>query len=113
MKKIEIIIPDRALGEVNRVLRDINIGGMSWYKIEGRGRIKAKPVSFGRGTSQYVPEFIPRTKVEAVVADAMFENVLAKIVEKVGGPSYGGKIFVTDIPVAIDLITGKRGEDSI
>lgn len=113
MKKIEIIIPDRALPELNRVFRDANIGGMSHYRVEGRGRGKAKPVSFGRGTSQYVPEFIPRTKVEVIVADSQLEDILAKILDKIGGPQYGGKIFVSDMSIAIDLITKERGEGAI
>src|ERR1044071_9923135 len=102
MKKIEIIIPDRAVGEIDKVLRAANIGGMSKYRIEGRGRGKAKPVSFGRGTSQYVPDFIPRTKIEVVVKDGQLDELLQAIVERIGGPTFGGKIFVTDTPIAID-----------
>lgn len=113
MKKIEVIIPDRALPALNRLFREANIGGMTHYRVEGRGRGKAKPVSVGRGTSHYVPEFIPRTKVEVVVPDAQVEDVLVRILDKIGGPSYGGKVFVSDMPIAIDLITKERGEGAI
>ncbi|MER3407896.1 MAG: transcriptional regulator [Nitrososphaera sp.] len=113
MKKIEVIIPDRALPELNGLLREANIGGMTRYRVEGRGRGKAKSVSVGRGTSQYVPEFIPRTKVEVVVSDSQAEDVLGRILDRLGGPTYGGKVFVSDMPVAIDLITRERGEGAI
>ncbi|NOJ27115.1 MAG: transcriptional regulator [Nitrososphaera sp.] len=113
MKKIEVVIPDRALGELNSVFREFNVGGMSHYRVEGRGRGQAKPVSVGRGTSHYIPEFIPRTKVEVVVPDSLAEELINKILEKIGGPSFGGKIFVSDMPVAIDLKTKERGEQAL
>ena len=42
MKKLELIIPDRRLQDVSEILKDANTGGMSYYRIEGRGRIKKK-----------------------------------------------------------------------
>ena len=76
MKKLEIIIPDRELQTVSGILRDKSIGGMNHYRIEGKGKTKAEPISAGRGTMQYTPEFIPRTKVETVVKDDMVENII-------------------------------------
>ncbi len=113
MKKIEVVIPDRALSELNAVFKEFNIGGMTHYRVEGRGRGQAKPVSVGRGTSHYVPEFIPRTKVEVVVPDSKADDIVSRILDRIGGPSYGGKIFVSDMPVAIDLKTKERGEAAI
>ena len=49
MKKIEIIIPDRELQTVSGIFKDKNIGGMNHYRIEGKGKTKAEPVSIGRG----------------------------------------------------------------
>jgi nitrogen regulatory protein P-II 1 len=45
MKKLEIIIPHRRLDDVSEILKDANTGGMSHYRIEGRGKIKAEPVA--------------------------------------------------------------------
>jgi nitrogen regulatory protein P-II 1 len=53
MKKFGIIIPHRKLNDVSEFL-SANTGGMSHYKIEGRGKVKAEPVAIGRGTMQYV-----------------------------------------------------------
>jgi nitrogen regulatory protein P-II 1 len=58
MKRVEIINPDRKLRDANEVIRDANTGGMSYYRIEGRGGIKAE---YTPGT-HYIPEIIPRIK---------------------------------------------------
>jgi nitrogen regulatory protein P-II 1 len=112
MKKMEIIIPNRRLHDVSEILKDANAGGMSCYRIEGRGKIKAEAVSVGRGTMHYKPEFIPRTKVEVVVKDEQVEDLIKTLSEKLGD-NIGGKIFVTDVVMAVDLTTGNREEESV
>ena len=111
MKRIELIIPDRKLQDVNNVFKEANVGGMSYYRIEGRGKTKAQPITVGRGTIHYTPEFISRLKVEVVVRDVQVEELITKLVDKVGGDiTTGGKIFVVDVPIAVDLATRKKGE---
>jgi nitrogen regulatory protein P-II 1 len=112
MKKLEIIIPNRRLHDVSEILKDANTGGMSYCRIEGRGRIKAEAVAVGRGTMHYKPEFIPRLKVEVVVKDEQVEGLVKTFVDKIGD-NIGGKIFVMDIPIAVDLTTKKTGQDAI
>ena len=112
MKRMEIIIPDRRLHDVSEILKDANTGGMSCYRIEGRGKVKAGAVSVGRGTMRYKPEFIPRTKVEVVVKDEQVEDLIKNLREKLGD-NIGGKIFVTDVAMAVDLTTGNREESAI
>jgi nitrogen regulatory protein P-II 1 len=113
MKKLEIIIPHRRLDDVSEILKNANTGGMSQYKIQGRGKVKAQEVAVGRGTMKYTPEYIPRTKVEVIIKDDQLEPLINKIVERLGGDSLGGKLFVSDIHVAVDLATAKRGESAI
>lgn len=112
MKKIEIIIPYRKLVDASEVLKSANTGGMSHYRIEGRGKVKAEPVEIARGTARYTPEFIPRTKVEVIVKDDQVEALISRLVERLGD-ALGGKLFVTDVPIAVDLSTNKRGESAI
>ena len=112
MKRMEIIIPNRRLYDVSQILKDANTGGMSCYRIEGRGKVKAEAVSVGRGTMRYKPEFIPRTKVEVVVKDEQVEDLIKNMREKLGD-KIGGKIFVTDVAMAVDLTTGNREESAI
>ena len=101
MKLINIIVPDRQLHHVNRILREADVGGMSYYRIEGRSKAKAT-------------EFIPKYKIEVVVRDEQVEELISRIGDGVGGDiTTGGKIFVVDVTAAVDLSTRKKGEAAI
>lgn len=113
MKQIEIIIPDRVLKDVNDILRDAQVGGMTHYRVQGRGATKAEEVAIGRGTMRYTPEYIPRTKVEVVVKDEQVDILLERIREKLGVGEISGKIFILEVPAALDLKTGTKGESAI
>lgn len=112
MKKVEIIIPHGMLVDAHNVLKELNVGGMSYYSIPGSGKVKADPVVSGTHPSQ-TPEYISRTKVEVIVRDEQVEELIAKIRERLCVDPQGGKIFVVDVPVAIDITTNKRGEETI
>lgn len=112
MKRIEIIIPHRELEHAHEILKKVNAGGMSYYRIEGAGKIKAEPVTVGRGTTQTLPEYIPRTKVEVVVKDDQVEELIPRIIDSLGS-DLGGKIFVVDVPIAVDISTNERGDAAI
>lgn len=110
MKKSEIIVPDRLFNDVNRIEKDTHTGGMTFYRVERRGKIKAKPVAIDRGTRQFTPEFVPRIKIEVVVEDHQVDGIVSKIIYKLANPEIGGKIFVVDVPLAIDLATNEHRE---
>jgi nitrogen regulatory protein P-II 1 len=112
MKKIEIIIPHEGLAETHSVLKDVNVGGMSHYKIEGSGRVEADPVVVATHPGQPRPEYISRTKVEVVVRDDQVAGLVPNLRERLRS-TLGGKIFVVDVPVAVDIATNKRGEEAI
>jgi len=61
---------------------------------------------------QAQPEYIPRTKIEVVVKDDQVEELISKITDRLG-KELGGKIFVVDIPIAVDIRTKKRGDAAI
>ena len=113
MKKFEIIIPHRRLNDVSEIMKNANTGGMSHYKIAGRGKVKAEPVAIGRGTARYTPEFIPRTKVDVIIKNDQVEELIDKFIEKLGDDTLGGKVFVTDVQTAVDLSSKQRGESTI
>jgi nitrogen regulatory protein PII len=112
MKKIEIILPHGMLPDVHSVLKDLNVGGMSHYEIEGSGRVKEDPVVAATHPRQTPPEYIGRTKVEVVIKNEQAEDLISKLREKLRGVQ-GGKIFVEDVRDAIDIPTNKRGEGAI
>lgn len=114
MKRLDIIIPHENLTDVNRILREHKVGGMSFYDIKGRGRAKYETVPVGTGVLRYTPEFGYRTKIEVLATD----NVVKAIVEDVlknlgGGPSAIGKIFVYDVAEAYDIGTREGGEAAL
>ena len=85
---------------------------MSYYKIQASGKTKADPITIGRGTAKVQPDYVPRTKVEVVVKDEQMEEIISKVTDRLGG-ELGGKIFVVDVPIAVDIKTKKRGEAAI
>lgn len=113
MKKIEIITPNGRLKDVHNVLMDLNVGGMSHFGIEGSGRVKVDPVVAATHPTQAPPEYIMRHKVEVVVRDKQVEELISNLRERLHDEPQGGKIFVTDVPIAVDITTNKKGEDAI
>ncbi len=112
MKKIEAIIKPFKLDEVKDALGEVGIQGMTVTEVKGFGRTGGKKEVY-RG-SAYVVDFVPKVKVEVVVADSMIGQVVESI-EKAGktGRIGDGKIFVYDMEEAIRIRTGERGEDAI
>lgn len=113
MKKVEIITPNGHLQEVHKILGELSVGGMSHYQIEGTGKIKVNPIVAGTHPGQTAPDYILRQKVEVVVKDAQVEPLIKKVQERLSGEPQGGKIFVSDVPLAVDISTNKRGEEVI
>lgn len=113
MKQIQVIIPDRALKDVDEILRDAQVGGMTHYRVEGRGTTKAETVAAARGTMRYTPDFIPRTKIEVVVRDEQVDLLLGNIMDRLGASEISGKIFVLDVPITLDIKTRTKGESAI
>ncbi|HZB73475.1 MAG TPA: P-II family nitrogen regulator [Nitrososphaeraceae archaeon] len=64
MKRLDLIIPHERVREVNEILHNFKVGGMTMYDIKGRGRAKQEPLAVGRGVMRYIPEYGSRTKME-------------------------------------------------
>jgi nitrogen regulatory protein PII len=112
MKKIEAIIKPFKLDEVKDALNAIGIAGLTVTEVKGFGRQKGH-VELYRG-AEYEISFIPKVKVEAVVADSIAEKVISTIMEKAKTGKIGdGKIFVTKIEEVIRIRTGEKGDAAI
>jgi nitrogen regulatory protein P-II 1 len=112
MKKIEAIIKPFKLDEVKDALNEIGIQGMTVIEVKGFGRQKGH-VELYRG-AEYDITFIPKVKIEVVVADGIAEKVLTTIQEKAKSGKIGdGKIFITKLEEIIRIRTGERGETAI
>jgi nitrogen regulatory protein P-II 1 len=112
MKKIEAIIKPFKLDEVKDKLNDLGIQGITVTEVKGFGRQKGHTELY-RG-AEYVVDFLPKIKMEIVIADSLVEDVVNAIV-KAGqtGRIGDGKIFVTNIEEAVRIRTGERGEDAV
>ena len=112
MKKVEAIIKPFKLDEVKEGLSDIGIHGMTVTEIKGFGRTGGKKEVY-RG-SAYVVDFVPKVRIEIIVADDAVRQVVNTIVESARTGRIGdGKIFVTPVDEVIRIRTGETGEDAI
>ena len=107
-------MPHARLEMVLSALKDMGLGGITYYESKGRGRNPPPLLHSGRGTSVYTPEFNPNATLVIVAKDAAVENILNVIVENSSTGLKGeGKIFVCDLEDAIDIGSRSRGEAAI
>lgn len=112
MKKIEAIIKPFKLDDVKEALNDIGIQGMTISEVKGYGRQKGHKEIY-RG-AEYVVDFIPKIKIEIVVAADRADQVVQKIREAANTNKIGdGKIFVLPVEEAVRVRTGEKGSDAI
>lgn len=112
MKKIEAIIKPFKLDDVKDALNEIGIHGMTVTEVKGFGRQKGHTELY-RG-AEYVVEFLPKIKIEAIVSDEDVEKVIETILKIARTGNIGdGKIFVYDIKDVIRIRTGERGKEAI
>ena len=109
MKKIEAIIKPFKLDEVKTALQEAGIEGMTISEVKGFGRQKGHTEIY-RG-SEYTVDFLPKLKLELVVADNLVDTVVQTIMKSARTGKIGdGKIFVCDVEDAIRIRTEERGE---
>ncbi|HEX2880439.1 MAG TPA: P-II family nitrogen regulator [Polyangiaceae bacterium] len=112
MKKVEAIIKPFKLDEVKDALSEVGIQGMTVTEVKGFGRTGGKKEVY-RG-SAYVVDFVPKVKVEIVVADSQVQSVVDAIEKSAKTGRIGdGKIFVTPVESAVRIRTGDRDEEAI
>jgi nitrogen regulatory protein PII len=112
MKKIEAVIKPFKLDDVKDALNAIGIAGMTVTEVKGFGRQKGH-VELYRG-AEYDIAFIPKVKLEIVVADNVAEKVISTIMEKAKTGKIGdGKIFISKIDDVIRIRTGEKGDTAI
>ena len=112
MKKIEAIIKPFKLEEVKDALAEIGIEGMTVTEVKGFGRQKGHTEIY-RG-SEYTVDFLPKIKVEIVLADAMVEGASAAIIKAAKTGKIGdGKVFVAPVDEAIRIRTDETGDKAV
>ena len=112
MKKIEAIIKPFKLDDVKEALHEIGVSGITVTEAKGFGRQKGHTELY-RG-AEYVVDFLPKVKLEVVVADTLAERTVEAIAAAAQTGRIGdGKIFVSAIESALRIRTGERDENAI
>jgi nitrogen regulatory protein P-II 1 len=112
MKKIEAIIKPFKLDEVKEALQEIGLQGMTVIEAKGFGRQKGQTELY-RG-AEYVVDFLPKIKIEVVVADDQVTAAIEAIQNAARTGRIGdGKIFVSDILEVVRIRTGETGANAI
>jgi nitrogen regulatory protein P-II 1 len=112
MKKVEAIIKPFKLEDVKEALAELGVQGMTVSEVKGFGRQKGHSEIY-RG-AEYTVDFVPKVKVEIVVAAEMVDKVTDAILSHATTGKIGdGKVFVLPVETACRIRTGEQGRDAI
>ena len=112
MKKIEAIIKPFKLDEVREALSELGVSGLTVTEVKGFGRQKGHTELY-RG-AEYVVDFLPKIKVEVVIATDLPEPAVEAIIKAAHTGKIGdGKIFVSSVEQVIRIRTGETNETAL
>jgi nitrogen regulatory protein PII len=112
MKLISAIIKPFKLDEVRAALSELGVSGMTVTEVKGFGRQRGHTELY-RG-AEYVVDFVPKTRIEVAVKDALVDQVIEAIVGAARTGKVGdGKIFVSDLERAIRIRTGEADDQAL
>ena len=112
MKKVEAIIKPFKLDEVKEALASLGVEGMTVSEVKGFGRQKGHTEIY-RG-SEYTVDFLPKIKIEIVLADGLVNGAVEAIVKAAKTGKIGdGKVFVSPVENAIRIRTEETGERAV
>jgi nitrogen regulatory protein P-II 1 len=114
MKKIEAVVPSARLDRAFAALKELDLGGFTYYDSKGQGSIPRPEIQSGRGTGTYRPEFNVNSTIVVVAKDSMVNMVVDKILESASTGLAGEcKKFISDVDDVVDIGSKKRGEDGL
>jgi len=112
MRKIEAVVKPFKLDEVREALSEVGVTGLTVTEVKGFGRQKGHTELY-RG-AEYVVDFLPKVKIEVILADDMVERAIDAIVRAARTGKIGdGKIFVTPVEQVVRIRTGESGEQAV
>ena len=112
MKLITAVIKPYKLDEVREVLSEVGVTGLTITDVKGFGRQKGHTELY-RG-SEYVVDFLPKTKIEVAVSDYNTDKVIDAISQVSNTGKIGdGKIFVSSLEQVVRIRTGELNEDAL
>jgi nitrogen regulatory protein P-II 1 len=112
VKKIEAVIKPFKLEDVKDALAEAGVTGMTVSDVKGYGRQQGHSELY-RG-AEYVVDFLPKIKLELIVADEDVDSIITLIIESAKTGKIGdGKIFVSPIEKIVRIRTGEQDEEAI
>ncbi len=112
MKKIEAVIKPFKLNEVKDALHELGLQGMTVTEVKGFGRQKGHTEIY-RG-SEYTVDFLPKIKVELVIADEKLDDAVQAIIKAAKTGKIGdGKVFVSPVEEAVRIRTEEKGAAAV
>ena len=112
MKLITAIVKPFKLDEVRAALSEVGVRGITVTEVRGFGRQRGHTEIY-RG-AEYVVEFVPKSKIEVAVEDALVDQVIEAIVKAAKTGKVGdGKVFVFDLEQIVRIRTGERDGSAI
>src|ERR1700687_4875094 len=112
MKLITAIIKPFKLDDVRAAVHDIGVHGVTVTEVRGFGRQRGHTEIY-RG-AEYAVEFVPKTKIEIAVEDALADQVIEALIKSAKTGKVGdGKIFVSDLTQVVRIRTGESGASAI
>lgn len=112
MKLITAIVKPFKLDDVREALSEIGVSGVTVTEVKGFGRQKGHTELY-RG-AEYVVDFLPKSKVEVAISDALVDQAVEAISKAANTEKIGdGKIFVCDLEQVIRIRTGETGEEAL
>ena len=112
MKLISAIIKPFKLDDVRAALSELGVSGMTVTEVKGFGRQRGHTELY-RG-AEYVVDFVPKTRIEVAVKEALVDQVVEAIVAAARTGKVGdGKIFITDLERAIRIRTGEADDQAL
>jgi nitrogen regulatory protein P-II 2 len=112
MKLITAIIKPFKLDDVRAAVHDVGVHGVTVTEVRGFGRQRGHTEIY-RG-AEYAVEFVPKTKIEIAVEDALADQVIEALIKSAKTGKVGdGKIFVTDLTQVVRIRTGESGASAI
>ena len=112
MKQVVAIIKPFKLDDVREALSDVGVQGLTVTEVKGFGRQKGHSELY-RG-AEYMVDFLPKVKIEAVMSEDLVDRAVEAILKAARTGKVGdGKIFVFDVEQVIRIRTGETDEAAV
>ncbi len=109
MIRVEIVLGKNDVMAISEALKKVPVGGLTVTKKRGRGKNPPPEIHASKGTEVFTPQFGDKYMLEVLVPDEKEEQVVKLIKDN----AKLGKIFITPVSRAIDIATGKEGNEAI